>query len=146
MNNQVQFACFRRCTPPDFVLQINNFFRLVLFSTVIHKGRGKMFLENYPFPRKSGNNTNSRGWRGHVLWVIMTQCVRKSISDSPLSMFRTQWCILFLNGLFVTLMFLLFYYFVMGWLAHLVSWFAKSDSRYEFETSGFQWQNTVIKT
>ena len=32
------------CDPPDFVVQINNFFSLVLFSAVIHKRRGKKLI------------------------------------------------------------------------------------------------------
>ena len=44
MNNQVQFICLRYCVPPDFVVQINNFFNLVLFSAVIHKRRGKELI------------------------------------------------------------------------------------------------------
>ena len=45
----------------------------------------KIFLENYRFCRKSGNYTYSRGWvGGHVIYVIMTHCIRKSICDSPL--------------------------------------------------------------
>ena len=43
--------------PPDFVVQINNFFSLVLFSKVIHKGTGKKLLniKNCRSCRKSGN-------------------------------------------------------------------------------------------
>ena len=85
MNNQVQFVCLQCCGPPDFVVQINNFFSLVLFSAAIHKRRGKklisktikyklrrnlpflserhskIFLENYRFCQKSGNDANSMG-------------------------------------------------------------------------------------
>ena len=32
------------CSVPDFVVQINNFFSLVLFSAVIHKRRGKKLI------------------------------------------------------------------------------------------------------
>ena len=32
------------CVPPDFVVQINNFFSLVLFSTTIHEWRGKKLI------------------------------------------------------------------------------------------------------
>ena len=85
---------------------------MVLFSAVIYKKRGKklinktikykldhsskmqfaifypknilnFFLENYGFSQKSGNEANSRGRRGHVLCVIMTHYLRKSICDSP---------------------------------------------------------------
>ena len=42
MNSQVQFLClFCVFIPPDFVVQINNFFIVFLFSGVIHKGRRK---------------------------------------------------------------------------------------------------------
>ena len=41
MNNQVQFVCLWYCVPPDFVVQVNNFFSLVLFSAVIHKRTGE---------------------------------------------------------------------------------------------------------
>ena len=43
MNNQVQFVCLWDCAPPDFVVQINNLFRLPLFS-VVHKRRGKKLI------------------------------------------------------------------------------------------------------
>ena len=43
-------------------------------------------MENCWFCQISGAEANSRGqggtW-GHVLWVIMTQCIRKSICNSP---------------------------------------------------------------
>ena len=44
MNNQLQFVCLWCCVPLDFVVQIDNFFCLVLFSAVIHKGRGKKLI------------------------------------------------------------------------------------------------------
>ena len=44
MINQVQFVCLWCCVPPDFVVQINNFFSLALFSAVIHKRRGKKLI------------------------------------------------------------------------------------------------------
>ena len=44
MNNQVQFICFWCCVPSDFVVQINNLFRLVLFPAVIHKRGGKKLV------------------------------------------------------------------------------------------------------
>ena len=116
MNNPVQFVCLWCCVPPDFVVQINNFFSLVLFGAVINKRRGKKLiyktnksdssskmqfaffilkilkiLENYWFCWKSGNESNSRV-RGHVLCVIMTQCARISICDSPLiNFFQTNY-------------------------------------------------------
>ena len=37
MNNQVHFVWLWSCVPSDFVVQVNNFFNLVLFSAVIHK-------------------------------------------------------------------------------------------------------------
>ena len=43
------------------------------------------FLENYQFCRKFGTNANSRGWGNHVISVITTQCIRKSICDSVLT-------------------------------------------------------------
>ena len=83
------------CAWPSFVVQINNFFILVLFSAVIYKRRGtkliskiikhksdssskmqfsyfhpkdvqKIFLEKYQVCKKSGNDTNSRGRRRGV--------------------------------------------------------------------------------
>ena len=111
MNNQLLFVCLWCCVSLDFAIQIN-FFSLVLFSAVIHKRRGKklisktikykldssskmqfaflskrhsiFFMENYRFCGKSGNEANNKGWGIIFFCVIMTQCVRKSISDSPL--------------------------------------------------------------
>ena len=40
----MQFACLRCCVPPDFVVQINNFFSLVLCSVAIRKRRGKKLI------------------------------------------------------------------------------------------------------
>ena len=100
MNNQVQFECLWCRVAPDFVVQINNFFSLVLFSAVIDKRRGQklisktvinildsssrvhfasfypediqiFFLKNYRFCRKSGNDANSREREGHALYVIL---------------------------------------------------------------------------
>ena len=34
-------------------------------------------------PRNSGNDANGRGWGDHLVCVIITHCVRKSICDSP---------------------------------------------------------------
>ena len=110
MNNEAQLVCFWCCAPPGFVVQINNFSSLVLFSAVIHKRRGKklisktiqykldsssrmqiacfilswkhliFFSKNYRFCRKSGNAASNRGrGNGHVVCVIMSQCVQKSI-------------------------------------------------------------------
>ena len=43
--NQVQFVClFVCCAPPNSVVQINNFFRLILFSAEIRKRRGKKLI------------------------------------------------------------------------------------------------------
>ena len=116
MNNQVQFVYLWCCVSPDFVVQINNFFGLLLFSTVILKRRGKKtitkktkyelgsssklqfaffpqihsklffwktinFVENLEMTQIAG------GGGDHILCVIMTQCVRKSIYDSPLNLF-----------------------------------------------------------
>ena len=44
MNNQMQFVCLWCCVPPDFVVQTNHFFGLVLFSAVIHKRRGRKLI------------------------------------------------------------------------------------------------------
>ena len=44
MHNQVQFICLWCCVPPHFVVQINNFFRLTLFSAVIDKRRRKKLI------------------------------------------------------------------------------------------------------
>ena len=41
MNNQMQFVCLWCSVPPDFVVQINKFFSLILFSAIIHKRRGQ---------------------------------------------------------------------------------------------------------
>ena len=48
----------------------------------MQKLRFLVFLENYWFCQKSGNDAYSRGG-GYVILVIMTHCVRKSIFDSP---------------------------------------------------------------
>ena len=118
MNNQVQFVCLWCWAQTDFVVQINNFFSLILCFAVIHKRRGKelinktmkynldscskmqfssfyqfffFFLENYRFCRKSANGANSRRWwwGGHTLCFIMVQGVGKSICDSPLRFLST---------------------------------------------------------
>ena len=44
MNNQMQFVCLWSCIPPYFVVQINNCFKLVLFSAAIHKRRGEKHI------------------------------------------------------------------------------------------------------
>ena len=44
MFNQVQLVCLRCCVTPDFVVEINIFFSLALFSAVIHKRRGKKMV------------------------------------------------------------------------------------------------------
>ena len=44
MNNLLQFVCLWCCVPPDFVVQINKFFILVLPSAVIHERRGKKLI------------------------------------------------------------------------------------------------------
>ena len=44
MNNQVQFVCLWCYILPYFVVQLNNFCSLVLFSTVIHQRRGKKLV------------------------------------------------------------------------------------------------------
>ena len=88
MNNQEQFVYLWRCVLPDYVVQRNNFSRLVFSSSVIHKTIGKKLIsktninqtilrgynmpffilitfnflgENYRFFRKSGNYANSCG-------------------------------------------------------------------------------------
>ena len=45
----------------------------------------KEVLENFRFCRTSGNEAYDRGCWGHLVCIIMTHCVRKSICDSPLS-------------------------------------------------------------
>ena len=100
MNNQVQFACLWCRVPSDFVVPINNFFNLVLFSVVIHKRRGKtlisktikykldssskmQFVFSYPEDIQKNfskiidfvENLEMTGGGGHVLCVIMAQCV-----------------------------------------------------------------------
>ena len=79
---------------------INNYIWIKRSKDVIYlfccQGHLKHFLENYVFCRKSGNDTCSRRWargEGHVVCVIMTHCVQKSICDSPLisSHFWNYW-------------------------------------------------------
>ena len=41
-------------------------------------------------PRNSGNDANGRGWGDHLVCVIITHCVRKSICDSPLRQAEIQ--------------------------------------------------------
>ena len=112
MNNQVQFICLWCCVPPDFVVQINNFFILVLFSSVINKkSRKKLIRKTITYklgissktqfasfyPKDIQNcfwktidffqnheMTQITGGGGHVICVIMMHCVRISISDSLL--------------------------------------------------------------
>ena len=96
MNNRVQFVYFWCCVPPDFEVQMNNFFSFVLFSSVIHKRRGnkliskaiefkldisssikfafffmlkafKNLLENYQFCQKSGDGSKARGGGSYSL-------------------------------------------------------------------------------
>ena len=95
MNIQVQFSCLWSCVSPDFLVQINDFFCLVLFSVVIHKrseekqiskaikykldSSSKMqfvffILKTFKncfgelsILSKSGNDAISRGWRVHVI-------------------------------------------------------------------------------
>ena len=120
MNNQVQFICLWCCVPPDFVVQINNFFRLTLFSAAIDKRRRKkliikiikykvnssseiqfaffypkyiqkFFLKNYRLVENlKMTQIAARRGGSHVLCVIMTQCVLKLIYDLPL-IFREEW-------------------------------------------------------
>ena len=54
----------------------------------------KQALENYRFCRNSGTEADAdgkrgkggvEGWKGHLVCVTMTHCVRKWICDSPLS-------------------------------------------------------------
>ena len=101
INNQVQFVCSWCYVQPHFIVQIYNFFCLILFSALIHKKRGKklirkitkrnldssskmytlsvfilksfkLFLENYQFCRKSGNDANSRG-RGVMFFTSLSR-------------------------------------------------------------------------
>ena len=94
------------------LFKLNSFFSLGLLSPGIHNGRGKKltnnymqikrfffccqgnlkhFLENYRFCRKSGNDAYSKRWRGHVICVNTTHCVRESICDSPLTVKNYAW-------------------------------------------------------
>ena len=120
MNNLLQFVCLWCCVPPDFVVQINKFFILVLPSAVIHERRGKKLISKttkYKLDSSSKMQfvffhpkdlfyficfihlkicletidsvkylemTQIVGGRGSCFFVIMTQCVQKSICDSPL--------------------------------------------------------------
>ena len=55
MNNQMQFIFLWSCVPPDFVVQINNFFSLVLFSPLIHRRRGEKQM-NKTYKYKLGSS------------------------------------------------------------------------------------------
>ena len=44
MHNQVQFVYLRYCVPPDFIVQINIFFSLILLSAEVPKRRGKKLI------------------------------------------------------------------------------------------------------
>ena len=57
MNNQEQFVCLWRCVLPDFVVQRNNFSRLVFSSSVIHKTIGKKLIS-----KTNINQTILRGY------------------------------------------------------------------------------------
>ena len=111
INKQVQFVCLWCCVPHDFVVQINNFFSLVLFSDVIHKRIGKKLISKPTkyklrssskmqsfYPKDIPNFfwkiidfvenleiTQIAGDGAHVLCVILTKCIRKSMCDSPLN-------------------------------------------------------------
>ena len=77
MNNQVQFPCLRCCFPPDFFFlqkTFNNFFWKTIDS-----------VKNLKTKQIAGGREGAGRGGGHVLCVIMTQCVRKSICDSILS-------------------------------------------------------------
>ena len=65
-------------------MEIKRFFKHEFYRFCC-QGRLKHFLKNYKFCRKSGNYTYNRGCRGHVIYIIMTHYVRKSICDSPLT-------------------------------------------------------------
>ena len=43
-NNQMQFVCLQCCVWPHFVVQRNNLFSLVQFSSLIYKRRGKTLI------------------------------------------------------------------------------------------------------
>ena len=113
MNNEAQLVCFWCCAPPGFVVQINNFSSLVLFSAVIHKRRRKKLISKtikyklgssskmhfaFFYPKnieislwkiidfvENLEMTNSRGRGSHALCLIMTRCLRKLICNSPLT-------------------------------------------------------------
>ena len=109
----MQFVCLWCCVPPDFVVQVKNFFSFVLFSTVIHKRAQKLISKTIKYKLDSSSKMQialfnpreiqiffgklsilleiwkwlkSQGAGGYVLSFIMTQCVRKSIFDSPLTL------------------------------------------------------------
>ena len=44
MNNQGKFVCLWCCVLPGFVVELNNFFSLVLLFAVIHKRRGEKLI------------------------------------------------------------------------------------------------------
>ena len=111
MNNQVQFACLWSFVPPDFVVQINRFLSLILFSAVFYKRRWmQLIIKIIKYKLDSSSKMKLpffilktftkffwkililpkiRKWRkqqwvgrGHVLCVIMRQCIRNRC-DSP---------------------------------------------------------------
>ena len=113
-NNQVQFVCLWCCVPPDFVVQINDFFSLVLFSPIIHKIRGKKLISKtikykldssskmqfaFFYPKDIQNffwklinfaeNLEMTQTLSHndVFCVIMTQWGRKSMSNLTLTIY-----------------------------------------------------------
>ena len=107
MNNQKQFVSLWRCVLPDFVVQRNNFFRLVFPFSVIHKTIGKKLIsktikrkldnsskvqfaffypdniqflqENYQCFRKSGNYANSSGWASNSCASVCTRYCTKQV-------------------------------------------------------------------
>ena len=80
----MQFVCLWYCVPPDFVVQINNFFILVLFSEVSEKVLRKT-IKTIKYKLDSFSKTQFAVFlrRCHVLYVIKTQCVQILACDPP---------------------------------------------------------------
>lgn len=75
--------------------KLNSFFSLFLFPTGFHKNTKKIYLlcyqghfkENYWLCQKYGSDANSRVWKGHDIFVVITEYVRKSVCDSTIKLF-----------------------------------------------------------
>ena len=86
-------------TPPQILtppLNLKIWCRIPALSLITHSPHPTVKLpriqileeasENYPFCWNSGNDANGREWEegGHLVCVIMTHCIRKSICDLSL--------------------------------------------------------------